>query len=44
MPIEVGIWRLGEKPERINFSPMDAEKRLEVRTPSTRTCPSWCRG
>ena len=29
MPIEVGIWRLGGKPERINFSPMEAEKRLE---------------
>lgn len=29
MPIEVGIWRLGEKPERITFAPMDAEKRLE---------------
>lgn len=29
MPIEVGIWRLGDKPERISFAPMDAEKRLE---------------
>lgn len=29
MPIEVGIWRLGDKPERIDFTRLDAEKRLE---------------
>ncbi len=29
MPIEFGIWRLGDKLERINFSAMDAESRLE---------------
>lgn len=29
MPIEVGLWRLGEKLESISFSPIDSEKRLE---------------
>lgn len=29
MPIEVGIWRLGDKVERVEFSPMEAESRLE---------------
>lgn len=29
MPIEVGIWRLGDKPEPIGFSTMEAESRLE---------------
>ncbi len=29
MPIEVGIWRLGDKVERVKFSPMPDEKRLE---------------
>jgi len=29
MPIEVGIWRMSERPERIDFSAIDAEKRLE---------------
>lgn len=29
MPLELGIWRLGAKPERITFSALDSEKRLE---------------
>ena len=29
MPIEVGIWRMGGIPERIDFSKMENEKRLE---------------
>lgn len=29
MPIEVGIWRMGEKPERVDFSAIETEKRLE---------------
>ncbi len=29
MPIEVGIWRFGEKVERVNFSPMPSEGKLE---------------
>jgi hypothetical protein len=29
MPIEVGIWRMGDSPEKIDFSEMDTEKRLE---------------
>jgi hypothetical protein len=29
MPIEVGIWRIGDSPEKIDFSEMDTEKRLE---------------
>jgi hypothetical protein len=29
MPIEVGIWRMGERPQRIDFSAIETEKRLE---------------
>lgn len=29
MPIEVGIWRLGDKPERINMSAIESESKLE---------------
>ena len=29
MPIEVGIWRLGNKAERVAFSPMPSDERLE---------------
>ena len=29
MPIEVGIWRMGNSPEKIEFSKMENEKRLE---------------
>ena len=29
MPIEVGIWRLGDKVERVKFSPMPSEEQLE---------------
>lgn len=29
MPIEVGIWRLGSKPERVNMSAIDSELMLE---------------
>jgi hypothetical protein len=29
MPIEVGIWRMGDSPGKIVFSAMDTEKRLE---------------
>jgi hypothetical protein len=29
MPIEVGIWRMGKIPEKIQFSKMENEKRLE---------------
>ena len=29
MPIEVGIWRMGKRPERIDFSAIETEKRLE---------------
>ena len=29
MPIEVGIWRMGDSPEKIEFSKMENEKRLE---------------
>ena len=30
MPIELGIWRMGEKPERIEVSSMDKEEQLET--------------
>jgi len=30
MPIEVGIWRLGNQIERVNFSAMPSEERLET--------------
>lgn len=29
MPIEVGIWRLGAKPEKVNMSAIDSELKLE---------------
>ena len=29
MPIEVGIWRLGAKPEKVSLSAIDSESRLE---------------
>jgi len=29
MPVEVGIWRLGERPEKIDLSTLDYEARLE---------------
>ncbi|MBS0264595.1 MAG: DUF91 domain-containing protein [Planctomycetes bacterium] len=29
MPIEVGIWKLGQKPQRVNFTPLDSEEKLE---------------
>jgi hypothetical protein len=29
MPVEVGIWRINGVPERINFSPIEAESKLE---------------
>lgn len=29
MPIEVGIWRLGAKPEKVSMSAIDSESRLE---------------
>ena len=29
MAIEVGIWRLGDKPERVSFEPINLERRLE---------------
>jgi len=29
MPIEVGSWRLGDRVERLAFSPMPSEERLE---------------
>jgi hypothetical protein len=29
MPIEIGIWRLGDKPEKVVMSAIDFEKRLE---------------
>ena len=29
MPVEVALWRMGDKPKRVNFSPIDAESRLE---------------
>ena len=29
MPIEVGIWKLGQKPQRVNFSALDSEEKLE---------------
>jgi len=29
MPIEVGIWGLGDKIERVDFSPMEADSGLE---------------
>ena len=29
MPIEVGIWRLGVKPERVHMSSLDSELMLE---------------
>lgn len=29
MPIEVGIWRLGDKIERVDFTPIPSEKKLE---------------
>lgn len=30
MPIEVGLWRLGEKVQKVEFSPMESEGRLET--------------
>ena len=29
MPIEVGLWKMGEMPQRVEFSAMETEKRLE---------------
>jgi RecB family endonuclease NucS len=29
MPVEVGIWRLGDVPERVHFSPIETEAKLE---------------
>jgi hypothetical protein len=29
MPVEVALWRLGDKPERVDLSPIDVESRLE---------------
>ena len=29
MPIEVGLWKLGDRLEKIDFTPMDSESRLE---------------
>src|ERR1044072_218071 len=29
MPVEVGIWRIGETVERVGFSPLDTERKLE---------------
>ena len=29
MPVEVGIWKLGKTTERVQFTPMEAESRLE---------------
>ncbi|HIQ22732.1 MAG TPA: DUF91 domain-containing protein [Planctomycetes bacterium] len=29
MPIEVGLWKMGEMPQRVAFSAMETEKRLE---------------
>lgn len=29
MPVEVGIWKIGKKLERIEFAELDSEKRLE---------------
>jgi len=29
MPIEVGLWKIGETPQRVEFSAMETEKRLE---------------
>jgi len=30
MPIEIGIWRLGDAPQKIDLSPIDSEARLEA--------------
>lgn len=30
MPVEVGIWRLGERPEKIGLSALDSENKLEM--------------
>lgn len=30
MPIEIGIWRLGNKIEKVDFTPMPSEERLEA--------------
>lgn len=30
MPVEVGLWRLGERPERIGMTSIDSEARLEA--------------
>ena len=30
MPLEVALWRLGDKPERVTYSTIDAESRLET--------------
>lgn len=29
MPIEVGLWRIDKEPEKVYFSPMESEKKLE---------------
>ncbi|MCK4873612.1 MAG: DUF91 domain-containing protein [Phycisphaerales bacterium] len=29
MPIEVGLWKLGDRLEKVEFTPMDSERRLE---------------
>ncbi len=29
MPIEVGLWKLGDRPAPVSFEPMESESRLE---------------
>ena len=29
MPIEVGLWKLGDRPVPVSFEPMESESRLE---------------
>lgn len=29
MPIEMGIWKLGATPQRVSYSPLESERRLE---------------
>lgn len=29
MPVEIGIWRIGDKPERVRFSSLESESKLE---------------
>ncbi len=35
MPIEVGVWKLGDRPVPVSFEPIESESRLAARGRST---------